>query len=181
MSCHTHLSVYPPAVTTKLLLFLSLFGELWEVFFFYSLFLRQACVAFSIKQVCNSAEASHEFCKRMKKLRGELHSISFCQTKDPIKKNILFPEIIYNCIVTRQLLYYTDCNNGSQIFFRIVDNGSRSSFQLNALCSWSRAIFKFWRYLYWQGAIMFCFVFFTLSNKKNESLILHFKLNRLFS
>lgn len=63
MSCHTHLSVYPPAVTTKLLLFLPLFGELWEVFFFYSLFLRQACVAFSIKQVCNSAEVSHEFCK----------------------------------------------------------------------------------------------------------------------
>lgn len=29
----------------------------WKCFFFYSLFLRRACVAFSIKQICNSALA----------------------------------------------------------------------------------------------------------------------------
>lgn len=49
----TSLSVCP-SCDDKLIFF---FGELLKVFFFffYSLFLRQACVAFSIKQVCNSA------------------------------------------------------------------------------------------------------------------------------
>lgn len=43
-----------PSSDDKVIFF---FGELLEVFFFYSLFLRQACVAFSIKQICNSALA----------------------------------------------------------------------------------------------------------------------------
>ena len=51
---------FTPAVTTKsfsFFFFLFFLVNCWKCFFFYSLFLRRACVAFSIKQICNSALA----------------------------------------------------------------------------------------------------------------------------
>lgn len=71
-SCHTHLSVicpwwwpqkWTPSFNAHTCFFL-FFDDMLEVFiFFYSLFLRRACVAFSIKQVCNSAEVPLTLCQ----------------------------------------------------------------------------------------------------------------------